>query len=534
MNKILIVTVLLLLSIRLSAQQSSSTAESPAYFIYAAGERTDKKLKVLLISTYIYRAKNFSFPADKIGTGMSLDFGNTVRRIEQQEKHFPADYDNIIFTPVKVNDLYGNYQQWNTTHQYHEDITQNDNSLSALDKIRIALIKDYQQKGYRVYQVNFSPQINGANQTSYSYYDEKAAAYRKYEFDNLEPLSPLWIPSFKTGDIKTLLASLGSSVQSHSGVIVIESTSKSQNTTSKSSQRYSSGNTSSTDPDKWKREADAKMWEASMLEAKGDTLYNMGSLFYMEALELYKSAQQAFPSARVQAKIDNINAMANLGKALNNGMKQVDEGIERLDPHKKTRHAYGFVNYTGLLSSYDKIANANDHAAMGVFVGVTGHRTFISFEARLGYVVSPVYEYNVIDIDKQPAANTVRVQQNSAVVGLSGGVNIPIRNLVVYGMYGFDCLMTTGQKILTAGYHVDETPTYPYLLTRFTFGTIYRIPHTKIGLGIQYNLNSISGESDGSSAIINESAPSEHYYLHSTTNEKYKWNNGGISFCWSL
>jgi hypothetical protein len=276
------------------------------------------------------------------------------------------------------------------------------------------------------------------------------------------------------------------------------------------------------------------MWEASMLEAKGDTLYNMGSLFYMEALELYKSAQQAFPSARVQAKIDNINAMANLGKALNNGMKQVDEGIERLDPHKKTRHAYGFVNYTGLLSSYDKIANANDHAAMGVFVGVTGHRTFISFEARLGYVVSPVYEYNVIDIDKQPAANTVRVQQNSAVVGLSGGVNIPIRNLVVYGMYGFDCLMTTGQKILTAGYHVDETPTYPYLLTRFTFGTIYRIPHTKIGLGIQYNLNSISGESDGSSAIINESAPSEHYYLHSTTNEKYKWNNGGISFCWSL
>jgi hypothetical protein len=95
-------------------------------------------------------------------------------------------------------------------------------------------------------------------------------------------------------------------------------------------------------------------------------------------------------------------------------------------------------------------------------------------------------------------------------------------------------MMTTGQKILTQGYYVDETPTYPYLLTKLTFGTIVRIPHTRIGIGIQYNLNSITGEDDGASAIIDEKAPAEHYYLHSTTNEKYKYNNGGISFCLSF
>ncbi|TWW01996.1 hypothetical protein [Chitinophaga pinensis] len=534
MHKIFTVTVLLLLSLRLSAQQSGPVSERPAYFIYTAGERTDKKLKVLLISTYIYRAKNFSFPSDKISIGMSLDFSSTILQIERDEKLFPADYDNITFSAVKVNDLYGNYQQWNATHQYHDEVTQHDNSLSALEKIRVALINDYQKHGYRVYQVNFSPQTNGANQTSYSIYDEKAGTYRKTEFDNLEPLSPLWIPPFKKGDIKEQLARIGGSVSSSPGVLVIESTGKSQQNTSKSSKSTSSGSSSSTDPDKWKREADARMWEAAMLEAKGDTLYNMGTLFYMQALEQYNAAQRAFPSARVQAKIDNINALANFAKALNNGMKQVDEGVEKLDPHKKTRHAYFFVNYTGLLSSYSKIANPNDHAAKGVFLGVTGHRTFFSFEARLGYVVSPVYEYNVIDVEKRPAANTVRIQQNSAALGLSLGLNIPIRNVVIYGMYGFECMMTTGQKILTAGYHVDETPTYPYLLTKFTFGTTFRIPRTRIGIGVQYNLNSITGEDDGASAIIDEKAPAEHYYLYSTTNEKYKFNNGGISFCWSF
>ncbi len=534
MHKIFTVTVLLLLSLRLSAQQSAPASERPAYFIYAAGERTDKKLKVLLISTYIYRAKNFSFPSDKISIGMSLDFSSTILQIERDEKLFPADYDNIKFSAVKVNDLYGNYQQWNATRQYHDEVTQHDNSLSALEKIRVALINDYQKNGYRVYQVNFSPLINGANQTSYSIYDEKAGTYRKTEFDNLEPLSPLWIPPFKTGDIKNLLANIGSSVQNTSGGIVIESTKKSQTGASTYSKSTNSGSTSSDDPDKWKREADAKMWEASILEAKGDTLYRMGTLFYMQALELYQSAQRAFPSARVQAKIDNINAMANLGKALNDGMKQVDEGVERIDPDKKTRHAYFFINYTGLLSSYSKINNPNDHAARGIYLGVTGHRTFFSFEARLGYVVAPVYEYNVIDVDKQPAANTVRIQQSSAALGLSAGLNIPIRNVVIYGMYGFDCMMTTGQKILTQGYYVDETPTYPYLLTKFTFGTIVRIPRTRIGIGIQYNLNSITGEDDGASAIIDEKAPAEHYYLHSTTNEKYKYNNGGISFCLSF
>lgn len=529
MNRFLTVTVLLLLSTRVCAQKAAPVAERPAYFIYSAGERTDKKLKVLIISTYIYRAKNFAFPHDKISTGMSLDFSKKILRIEQEEKHFPADYDNIIFSPMKVADIYGNFQQWNITHQYYDGITQGDNSLTALEKIRTALIKDYQQRGYRVYQVNFIPEINGANQTSYKYYDEQSKTYGTCEFDNLEPLSPLWIPPFRKGDIKSLLAGMSNNTTTSGGSLVIESTNKGQSAGQKSyNSSTSTSKTTTDDPEKWKREAELKMWEAAALEAKGDTLYKLGTLFYMQALEQYKAAQQASPSARVQAKIDNINAMASLGKALNEGIKQVDQGVENIDPHKKTRHAYGFINYSGLLSSYNKIANINDHTAMGVFAGVTGHRTFFSFEARLGYMRAPVYEYNIMDVNRQIVDGTVRIVTNSATLGMSGGLNIPIRNLVIYGLYGFDCMLTTSQKILTPGYSLNETPTFPYLLTKFTFGTIYRIPRTKIGIGIQYNLNSISGEKDGASAIINDKAPQEHYYMHSTTNDKYKYNNAGV------
>lgn len=531
MNRLLTVTVLLLLSARVFAQQEGPVAERPAYFIYSAGERTDKKLKVLLISTYIYRAKNFAFPHDQISTGMSLDFSKIILRIEREEKYFPADYDNIMFNPMKVSDIYGNFQRWNITHQYYDGITQNDNSLTALEKIRTALIKDYQQKGYSVYQVSFAPEIDGANQTSYSYYDAQTSTYKKFAFEQLSPLSPLWIPPFRTGNIRNVLAGLNTSTSQSSGGIVIESksTGKSQTSNSTSySSTSSSASKSSDDPEKWKREADLKMWEAAALEAKGDTLYGMGALFYMQALDQYKAAFYTFPSARVQSKIDNINAMASLGKALREGMEKVDEGVERLDPHKKTRHIYGFVNYSGLLSSYDKIANPNDHTAMGAFLGVTGHRTFVSFEVRLGYMRAPAYEYNIMDINRQIVDGKVRIVQSSATLGMSGGVNIPIRNLVIYGLYGFDCMLTTSQKILTSGYSLDETPTFPYLLTKFTFGTIYRIPRTKIGIGVQYNLNSISGEKDGASAIINDKAPQEHYYLHSTTNEKYKYNNAGV------
>lgn len=528
-----LLAILSLGSSRLRAQQPVTGGQQPVSFIYATGQRTDQRLKVLIISTHILRAKNYAFPYQRAETSMSLDFYKIINQIEHSERYFSADYDNIHFNPVQQEDLYGDYLNWHKQLPYHEDITSSDNTLSAIEKVRASLIEDHIRKGYRVYQVRFVPDIDGDNSSGYRYYDEKTTSYKTLELERVSPLSPLWIAPFVKGDIKNMLAGLKPSSSSNSSAgLVIEDTKTSNKNSSSDPGTTTKANE---DPDKWKKQAEFNMWQAGYLELQGDSLYQRGALFYPQALQKYQQAQQLYPSARVQSKINNINGLVAGVQAITQLGESVENAIESADPDKKTRHVYGFVNYTGLLGSYSNMASPYDQHPMGAFFGVNGHRTFLSFEIRIGYMASPVFEYTVEGTNDAVTGDRVSVQQSGAGLGLSGGLNIPFRNLVVYGMYGLDMrVFNISNKVLTPGFLLKEDPEFPAFVTRWTFGAVYKIPRTRIGVGIQYNLHSIKGEEDESHPLINNKYPDEHYYLSTTTNERYKFNNAGISFCWEL
>src|SRR5690606_16010597 len=160
MKKMLyLAAVLLLYSSGVWAQEPAPAGEQPVYFVYATGQRTDQRLKILIISTHILRGRNFAFPYQPTEVSMSLDFNEIITRIENNERYFTTDYDNIHFNPVQVEDLHGDYLKWNIQRQYHEDITSSDNTLTALEKVRASLIEDHIRKGYRVYQVRFTPLV---------------------------------------------------------------------------------------------------------------------------------------------------------------------------------------------------------------------------------------------------------------------------------------------------------------------------------------------------------------------------------------
>ena len=533
MKRILyLAAILLLFSSSLWAQEPAPAGEQPVYFVYATGQRTDQQLKVLIISTYILRSRNFAFPYQPAATSMSLDFNGIITRIENNERYFTTDYDNVHFNPVQVAGLYGDYLKWNIQLPYHEDLSAADNTLTAIEKVRASLIEDHIRKGYRVYQVRFTPLVDGENLSGYRYYDTHSSSYKKLVLDGVSPLSPLWIAPYRKGDIKGMLAGLGSSLKrSNSGGIVIEDAGSSR----KSSSYSSSSKKKSEDPDRWKRQAELNRWQAGYLEAQGDSLYERGALFYPQALQKYQQAQQLYATSRVQSKINNINGLIGGVQAIIQAGESVEKAIEAADPHKKTRFVQGFVNYTGLLGSYGNITNPHKQSPMGAFFGVNGHRAFLSFEARIGYMVSPVYEYTVGGLNNTTTGNRVGVQQSSLGLGLSGGLNIPLRSLVIYGMYGFDMMaIPLSHEVLTPGFTLEEDPAFPSFITKWTFGAVYKIPGTRVGVGIQYNLNTIKGEEDQSEPVIDHKYPDEHYYLRATTDEKYRFNNAGISFCWML
>ena len=69
--------------------------------------------------------------------------------------------------------------------------------MPPLEKIRESVIKDYQSKGYRVYQLDFSPNLRGG--LAYNYNHVKLGKYVNWEMERVSPLSPLWIPFYKKG-----------------------------------------------------------------------------------------------------------------------------------------------------------------------------------------------------------------------------------------------------------------------------------------------------------------------------------------------
>lgn len=510
------------------AQEKLVTKELPVYFVYAEGQRTDGKLKVLYVSTYLFRAKNFSLPGQSTDVSLSLDYSEVVDKLKFDEDHFPQDYNNIRFGSPVIESFYGSYLNWHPSDIRFANITSEDNTLSAMEKFRIAFIEDYIRKGYTVLQYNFNPQINGPNATGYRYYDSKSLSYKPYQFDKLLPLSPLWIRVYQKGDIKAKLATLSERSTSGSSGLVIESKKENNKSTT-------SGNKTTTETksdEYWANQVAIARMQAEALEAEGDKLYRTSTYLYPEALKKYLAAQQLYPTARVQQRVDEIQGWMALGQGLNQLGEGIEKGVEAADPRKVTRVGYGFFNYTGLLTTP---AQKGGQQPMNGLFGILLGRLFISAELRMGYMVAPVVEYEISKGINTPTEERVLMQQSGFGMGFSGGINIPTKHVVAYAMYGSDMLMfPTQHKFISEGYSAED-PLATTVINKWIFGAVVNIPKSKLAIGLQYNLNKLRGDKETGGEVKHAKyGASDHYYLEKPVLEEYKYQNVGISFAWKI
>lgn len=534
MKRIFLLSIFIIQCILSTAQQTVPTNEQWVFFPYAAGERVDKKLKILIIGTHLIRFNDLYAGYTSVGdVSISLDYRDIIEPIEKDERYFPGDYDNINFSTLKVADINGTYSQWNAVTIRENGLTANDNTLSAIEKIRTNLIEQYRREGYKIYQVNFMPLVEGEHSAGYKYYDSKAAVYKPYRFERLNALSPLYIPYYRKGEIKSILSSLNNqSVSGISGLVITSSDEKKEATPNNNS---SSTTKTKTDEE---RIAEMNLKEAMARghEAEGDRLYKLGTPFYMDALKKYQEAQAMYYTNQVQQKINEINSWVVVAKGINAAGQAVADGIEAVDPKKKTRANYAFINYTGLLGNYTKIANPANQQPMDAWLGISGHRVFLSMEARFGYMRSPVFEYEAQRVDfsgRTPIADKFQAQQDMLGLGISGGINIPFKPIIFYALYGVDMGFVVSKKILSPEFAAKDETSLPNIGNRLTFGTIIKIPKTKLAIGVQYVVHSINGEEDAANPITYNKDRSRTYTLFRTTTEKYQYSNWGISFKWT-
>jgi hypothetical protein len=529
--------LLLLASNFLNAQQKPDPVnEQWTFFPYAVGERTDKKLQVLIIGTHLLRFKTLT-NGSNVPVELSLDFGKMIDEIQKNERYHPNDYDNIGFSATEIEDLNGNYLKWHGDVIRNNDLSSTDNTLSAMEKIRTKLIDSYRAKGYKVYQVDYKMDLEHA----YGYYDISVPTYKPMQFERLAPLSPLYVRVYQRGEIKDLLSRITKNMgSSGGGGLVIESTNdKKKDNNSGTSSGGSGGGSHKMTDEEIRIDISYRKTLAETAAVEGDRLYQMGTMFYPAALEKYKQAQAQYYSSDVQRRIDEISGWMVLGQSINKLAEGVDNMAANVDPDKKTRWVYWGPVYGGLGGNYDKISNGANHQPMEGLIAVTGHRLCFSFETRIGYFKSPVYEY-IVTVNANNPETPYKVQtENSAIgLGISGGLNIPLKSLVLYGMIGVDMkLFNTSYKIMPSQFSFTEEVSaadFPSFDTRLSFGASYRIPKSKIGFKVEYVMHDIKGEEDGATAIKYSANPSGHYYLNRTTDEKYKFSNYSVGINFAL
>ena len=529
----LLISLLFFHSLLQAQPYTVAVSEQPAYFVYAEASRTDGRLKVLFISSHIIRMKNSQLPG--IDVDLYLDFDERVRDIPHDEMYYNNELKDIAIRKVNHQEIYGSSQKWNLNWNYYDRVNTGDNTLSALEKIRENLIREYQSNGYLVYQLDFSPKLN--NGLSYNYYNKNLGKYVNWEMERVSPLSPLWIPFYKKGEIKQLLAGLSDAVPESKGYITIESKDKKEDNNTNKSNNHSGTTPKKEDHTDWAAVAAVKQMEADGYEAEGDRLSKMGTLFMMQALEKYRQAQVTSPSPRVQQKINGIESQLALAQAINKGLENMENGAENvrqtLDQSGIPRFRAGQFAYSGFATGGGKTgAGLSPWSASASY----GFYRIFAMEAGLFYAQSPVYSLYLVNSNGDKVGKTINAYQRYAGISISGGLALPIKSNVLYALYGWNIPYgNLDAKGLNPEY---EYPDAKKNLNVFKFqgfaklGFHMRIPNTRIGLGVHYTLNTIKGDK-----IVDEDSPysevregTEKYFVGGSELAKYTFNQFGVSF----
>ena len=502
------------------------TGKQETMFLFAEfGLPNNENVKAVVFTSYIYRYKygyGYNEPAltvTSVRTMMTNAFTKKIEEISQNEFNAKAaSYHNqvtgkkrdLIYAVITTGAAFGNGPK--PSGLYYS-------TTEHLLKSRDILLSEYRAKGYRIFQADFD-----------EYFDADIDALR---LEKTNALSSIDYPYYNSGDIRSMARRYqeNSNTTTSSG-IVIESNDDEENS--------SDNKTPKKDDKDWALQVEMNRLQAEQFEIEANRLYNMGTAFYMQALEKYNEAQKLYPTARVQARIDEINALAAVAQSVIAIGEAVEGGVESADPLKKTRRVYGFLSYTGLFGNYDQISNDGENVPMSGHFGVSMHRVFLSVELRFGYMVLPVYEYQVGGRNsfgnEVMYENYVQVKHTGATMGFSGGINIPFKNVLLYGMYGMDmAIIYTKSESLTSGFSLEDHDAFvPMGLTNWTFGANLNIPKSKLSIGLHYHLNSYKGEDDSYHSVTYENDPDQKLLLRKTTSQEYKFNQAGVSFMWRL
>lgn len=512
--------------------------ERDVCFLYAEfGLPNSDKVKAVVFTSYIYRYKysyGYNHPVlgtESVRTRLINSFALKIDEIVKNEYNVKAQRANqVIYKPhSKIEWAFsdGNVAKATGPELYLTLAS----STALLEKVREKVIQQYRDRGYQVYQVAFD-----------EHYDESVQVMR---LEHISKLSPLYVGPYNSGAIKSLARPYQEESSSASkvsgGIVIEESGTKSSNT--KSTSNYSQ--TKARDDSYWKAQVEMNRLNAESLEIEGERLYKLGTMFYMQALKNYEAAYQLYPTTRVKARIDEINSYVALGKAVNEGLDNLENKSEEL---RQTLDASGIPRFRAIQFSYSgDFKNFGDESAITpLSASLTyGFYRLLAVEAGLLYAQSPLYNLYLTDkngnkiydydADGEKNYKTIQAYQTSAGITLSIGFAIPAKSFLFYGLYGgYLPYVNISAESITPGYDYpevkDDLQTL-YWQGKARFGVNFKIPNSRIALGAHYNMNWINGDKiqDEDRPYNDVSNGYQKYEVGGSAEDSYKFNQFGVS-----
>lgn len=534
--------LLLLQSRTVSAQtvyEERPLNEREVCFLYAEfGLPNSDKVKAVVFTSYIYRYKykyGYSHPVlgfSGFRTRLINQFNKKINEIVNNEFNAAAALSNqVMYKPhYKIEWAFSDGHIAKATGP--ELYLTLSSPTALLEKVREKVIQQYRERGYQVFQVTFD-----------EHYDDGVKVMR---LEHVSKLSPLYVETYHTGSIKRLAQPYqkrNSSAGSGSGGLVIEDSGAKPATSKKSS---TSSAAKSRDDAYWKHKVAMNRMQAESFEMEGNRLYKQGTMFYMSALKSYQAAQQLYPTDRVKAKIDEINSYMALGKAVNDGLDNLEIASADI---RKTLDAAGIPRFRATQFSYS--GNFKSFGKQSALVpwstAITyGFYRLLAMEAGIFYAQSPVYnlfltdKYNNKFYVQDEEGNRVgykaiQAYQSTAGISLSIGLAMPIKSFLVYGLYGGNLPYANVSAVsLTDGYvysEVKDDLQILYWQGKAKLGVNFKVPKSRIAFGAHYTLNWIDGDKiqDKDSPYNRVQRGNYEYQVGGSVDDAYKFNQFGIS-----
>lgn len=297
---------------------------------------------------------------------------------------------------------------------------------------------------------------------------------------------------------------------------------------------------------------------AMSLEAEGDRLLNAGN--HHLALQRYLEAQQYAYSESRQQKINRLNDFLALS-AISQGMDQLtasmDRAITAIDPYSLMNWSHFYVRAESGYPLY----GLNPLSANTMLFGFQLNPMVFALEMRAGYVETASIEHSVLMTEtrrgwgsytEMTLPESVLVSQRGALLGFSAGAGIPLSSkrppyLNLNINYGFDWIFSFDEKIQSDDFVQIERDGGYLPARRLSFGLLYHIRGSSMGIGVHYNILTSKGKEQGTTGNkIEYTGFNEFYRSNSQYDRRFqvsdpldKWATNqhstiGISLFWGL